>query len=74
MIFIWTTLKYLEKQGRTDLKPVYYFLNLQNDDDWKALAKILGAPPELLNSKWIGMLKTDLKQSPWSIEEDNLLR
>ncbi|CAD8071506.1 unnamed protein product [Paramecium primaurelia] len=66
MIFIWTTLKYLEKQGRTDLKP--------NDDDWIALSEILGAPPELLNSKWIGMLKTDLKQSPWTPEEDDLLR
>ncbi|CAD8156655.1 unnamed protein product [Paramecium octaurelia] len=66
MIFIWTTLKYLEKQGRTDLKP--------NDDDWIALSEILGAPPELLNQKWIGMLKTDLKQSPWTIEEDELLK
>jgi hypothetical protein len=38
------------------------------------LSLILGVPPELLNSKWIGMLKTDLKQSPWTNEEDELLR
>ena len=28
----------------------------------------------MLNSKWIGMLKTDLKQTPWTVEEDELLR
>ncbi|KAM3134401.1 hypothetical protein pb186bvf_013514 [Paramecium bursaria] len=73
ILFVWTVLKYFEMRERQDLNPVLK-LNIQTDEDWSYLSKVLGISEQLLNLKWISMLKTNLKMAPWHPEEDESLR
>ncbi|CAD8184145.1 unnamed protein product [Paramecium octaurelia] len=66
ILFVWTVLKYFELTNKTDLNP--------SDQDWQYLSSVLGVTEQLLNLKWISMLKTNLKMAPWNTDEDEVLQ
>ncbi|CAK93472.1 unnamed protein product (macronuclear) [Paramecium tetraurelia] len=66
ILFVWTVLKYFEFIKKNDLNP--------SEDDWHYLSNVLGVTEQLLNLKWISMLKTNLKMAPWNPEEDEILQ
>ncbi|CAD8090572.1 unnamed protein product [Paramecium primaurelia] len=66
ILFVWTVLKYFEFTNKSDLNP--------SEDDWHYLSNVLGVTEQLLNLKWISMLKTNLKMAPWNPEEDEILQ
>ncbi|CAD8109741.1 unnamed protein product [Paramecium sonneborni] len=66
ILFVWTVLKYFEFINKNDLNP--------SEEDWHYLSDVLGVTEQLLNLKWISMLKTNLKMAPWNTEEDEILQ
>ncbi|CAD8184100.1 unnamed protein product [Paramecium pentaurelia] len=66
ILFVWTVLKYFEFINKNDLNP--------SEEDWHYLSNVLGVTEQLLNLKWISMLKTNLKMAPWNNEEDEILQ
>ncbi|CAD8107387.1 unnamed protein product [Paramecium primaurelia] len=64
-LLIWCMTKHLMSQNRSELIP--------NDNDWDYVSKILGVDKNLVELKWISLLHSNLKISPWSKEEDQIL-
>ncbi|CAD8102980.1 unnamed protein product [Paramecium sonneborni] len=65
ILLIWCMTKYLMYQNRSDLIP--------NDSDWEYISKILCVNKQLVELKWISLLHSNLKISPWTKEEDQIL-
>ncbi|CAD8195491.1 unnamed protein product [Paramecium pentaurelia] len=65
ILLIWCMTKYLMSQNRSDLIP--------NDRDWEYISKILCVDKQLVELKWISLLHSNLKISPWTKEEDQIL-
>ncbi|CAD8106349.1 unnamed protein product [Paramecium sonneborni] len=65
ILLIWCMTKYLMYQNRSDLIP--------NDRDWEYISKILCVDKQLAELKWISLLHSNLKISPWTKEEDQIL-
>ncbi|CAK63260.1 unnamed protein product (macronuclear) [Paramecium tetraurelia] len=64
-LLIWCMTKHLMSQNRSELIP--------NEDDWEFVSKILCVDKTLVELKWISLLHSNLKISPWSKEEDQIL-
>ncbi|CAD8115309.1 unnamed protein product [Paramecium sonneborni] len=64
-LLIWCMTKHLMSQNRLELIP--------NDNDWEYVSKVLCVEKNLVELKWISLLHSNLKISPWSKEEDQIL-
>jgi len=45
----------------------------QDDNDWHEISRILGVETKILKNKWLVMVKPQVKNSPWTQEEDQIL-
>ncbi|CAD8211252.1 unnamed protein product [Paramecium pentaurelia] len=64
-LLIWCMTKHMMSQNRQELIP--------NDEDWEYVSRILCVDKKLVELKWISLLHSNLKISPWSKEEDQIL-
>ncbi|CAD8208615.1 unnamed protein product [Paramecium octaurelia] len=64
-LLIWCMAKHMMSQNRQELIP--------NDDDWEYVSRVLCVDKNLVELKWISLLHSNLKISPWSKDEDQIL-
>lgn len=45
-----------------------------DDNDWVHISAILGVETKILKNKWLVMVKPQVKNAPWTQEEDSILK